>query len=100
MKTAIFRGVSGGFARHAPYPSCIWELQSTMVQHYAACESTGQSIGTIACRSASVHRRQDKIVQDVGGQHSLQWEIRIQTGRHYDDKVKGWNHDDTLAAQS
>src|SRR5262249_9982541 len=48
---------------------------------------------------ASVHRRQDNIVQDVRGQRPLQW-TRIQTGRYHDDEVQGWNHEDTLSAKS
>src|SRR5262252_10218863 len=54
---------------------------------------------TIACQSASVHRRQDHIVQDVRGQRTLEW-TRIQTGRQHDDEVNGGNHEDTLSAES
>jgi hypothetical protein len=73
---------------------------STIVQYYATCENTGWSMGTPACRSASVHRRQDNIVQDVGGQHPLQLEIRIQTGRDHDDEVQRGNHKETLPAKA
>ena len=69
------------------------------MQPYATGEIPGQSLGTTACQSASVHRRQDNIVQDVRGQRTLEW-TRIQTGRQHDDEVNGGNHEYTLTAKS